>query len=307
MKEAEKILAKGIENISEIANNIILWYNNTCYLNKPTKTINLLKMAKSIIKLGKLSDSDSKFILSKVKEHAKNINSNFDLSTKHAPVLNPVKLFDLAITIWTNDSAEYADSFIIKKMASLQLILASATGARWADIVRLRWDFLTARELDHGLVIRFKLPFTKSDPYNQNSKSISIFKNEKVKYCPIFWLKQFWALKGKPSQGFIFSLEENEPVKIEKTFYYVKKFAKQENFPVLPTRHTPRVSMTAFLAVKKVPKERILEALNWSHNSLMLERYLNWHLSELTDSPAFIWSQEFHSAKPFAYLNNMPI
>ena len=75
--------------------------------------------------------------------------------------------------------------------------------------------------------------------------------------------------------------------------------AQRLNWEPVPTRHSFRVSVVIFLALKGMDRERLIEHLNWKFNTHMLARYLAWHLSQTPDSPAAILAAEFEKSEPF--------
>ena len=192
-------------------------------------------------------------------------------------------------------------------MAAIHLILAISTGGRWVDVSRIKWDRLSVRVKKDRTFIRFHLPFIKTDLFNNDSRSLTICSNRVIpRYCPVRMLVKYWQYLGRPTNGFVFPKNASEPINGDVTYHQIKKFCLKFGLQ-LPTKHTPRTSFVALLGSKNLDRERLTEALNWRHDSVMVARYLNWHLSEQDDSPAVVFASEFEQKQPFAVIDDMPI
>ena len=290
----------------DIAHKVIDWFKGRCKL-KILKTTVLRDVAHKVAMATQMSNHKKKIFDTVIREGAKEINLEFCLHTKHAPVINQKNLFQLVIDVWNDNTNLYKHNLITRKTAALHLILAVATGCRWVDLTRIKWDKFMVSKKSYGIFIRFMLPFTKTDPFNKNSKTITICSVENRKFCPVYYLMKYWILMGKPTNGFILVNDQGMQTNGDATFHQIKRQSRRQRWKIQPTKHTPRVSMATLLALKGVKKERILESLNWSHNSEMLATYLNWRLSENENSPAAIWAKEMNTKDAFKIVEGVPL
>ena len=78
-----------------------------------------------------------------VREFTVKLHAKFCLKTKQAPPLSWVKARALALALWTTTLTQTqtrTNSQLLRKAAALALMLGTATGARWADLHRLKWE-----------------------------------------------------------------------------------------------------------------------------------------------------------------------
>ena len=82
-----------------------------------------------------------------VREFTVKLHANFCLKTKQAAPLSWPDARRLARILW-NATIEHPKehSTLLRKSAALALMLGTATGARWGDLHRLRWDDITKVE-----------------------------------------------------------------------------------------------------------------------------------------------------------------
>ena len=79
-----------------------------------------------------------------VREFTVKLHARFCLKTKQAPPLSWPDARRLARLLW-NATIEHPreHSTLLRKAAALALMLGTATGARWGDLHRLRWEDIT--------------------------------------------------------------------------------------------------------------------------------------------------------------------
>ena len=78
-----------------------------------------------------------------VREFTVKLHARFCLKTKQANPLSWPNARRLALKLWNatlSTAQTRANSVLLRKAAALALMLGTATGARWADLHRLRWE-----------------------------------------------------------------------------------------------------------------------------------------------------------------------
>ena len=237
-----------------------------------------------------------------ISQYVKNFNLKWSRPTKHAPIIKIDKMIDLARQLWDAKFPRNLGSLNKRRMAALQIMICCFSGARWVDCCRIAWNRLNINKFSHGTFVQFHLPFSKADIGNSNSKIITISSTSDPRKCPVEFLKKFWIFKGKPTAGFIFSVK-NTHINGNCTYYQMQTFAKKLNWTVLPTKHSLRVAFCVFLSLNNVPREKIIQALNWKFDTTMIQRYVAWHTAQAPDAPAALIARELDKIQPFEVLN----
>ena len=78
-----------------------------------------------------------------VREFTVKLHAKFCLKTKQAPPLSWKDARQLAYSLWNltlSRNQTRTNSVLLRKAAALALMLGTATGARWADLHRLKWE-----------------------------------------------------------------------------------------------------------------------------------------------------------------------
>ena len=121
---------------------------------------------------------------------------------------------------------------------------------------------------------------------NDDIRTLSGSKNKL--YCPIFAICRFWDYLGRPLIGPVFPKTPflKARVDVRSSFYIVRKMAKKLGWSQIPQKHSPRISMLAFLAKAGFNSSQLNHHFGWTANSIMTWHYLGQNLACASDSPA---------------------
>ena len=140
-------------SVSKLTIFLFNWYL-TASLRKleksplPIKPGTLNRKLQIVIKIMKkhfsnFKDTHEMRLRQHVREFTVKLHAKFCLKTKQAPPLSWVKARALALALWTTTLTQTqtrTNSQLLRKAAALALMLGTATGARWADLHRLKWE-----------------------------------------------------------------------------------------------------------------------------------------------------------------------
>ena len=220
---------------------LLNWYKKTS-LNKlkksslPIKPGSLNRRLQQVIKI--MKDNFTNFhtthemrLKQYVREFTVQLHARFCLKTKQANPLPWPAARHLALKLWNatlTRAQTRTNSVLLRKAAALALLLGTATGARWGDLHRLRWDDikkvspvgqtqLLSWNLDQsgGKKNTFKSTYGIQKT-TQSVRSLNVYTirqrpmEERLK-CPIYWLQQYFKYRNRPQPRVYFFLSWRHP------------------------------------------------------------------------------------------------
>ena len=116
---------------------------------------------------------------------------------------------------------------------------------------------------------------SKASWNNQLQQYIVLPKMENYWHCPFSALLRHWKFKDRPKTGFIFNdLRQNsEYIDGKKTLRLVQNMAIKRLWESVPTGHTMRISLLAYLVDLGFDREKICMHFGWKHDSEMVRHY----------------------------------
>ena len=219
-----------------------------------------------------------------------NLNLKFKLQTKQAPFIPWEVAFKISNTLWQDNELRRghdSSALLKRKTSSVALMLATTSGQRWIDIMRLRWEDLMFFNTYTTRGVQASLRMSKNNLCNTTPQvaTWSGKPNDSPTKSPVAALKRWWRYNGQPRSGYIFSYDNKSPEQVgASTIYYVQTYARMLRLPV-PTKHSPRVSMCLTQYELGIDSSRIDRSLNWKTDR-MQKHYLNVRDLRALSAPA---------------------
>ena len=172
-------------------------------------------------------------------------------------------------------------------MASIAYFLATTSGARWIDIMRLRWEDLSFFTTPLTKGIQASMRMSKNNLCNTAPQVLTWTGKNNIgpENNPVAALKRWWRYCGQPRSGYIIGIPNKTPEQVGKsTIYFVQQYARTLNLPI-PTKHSARVSMCVTLYELGTEPGQIDRAMNWKTDR-MQKHYLNKRNLRSLNAPA---------------------
>ena len=245
-----------------------------------------------------------------VREFTVKLHAKFCLQTKQANPLSWPDARNLALKLWNatlTRTQTRTNSVLLRKAAALALMLGTATGARWGDLHRLRWEDISKviqweipngncinilylqTTLEGRKYIQIHIRHSKNNPISEIPQCYTIKQRpmeERIK-CPIYWLQQYFKFRMRPTQGYIFAYPNGSPIDGSSTIKVIRTQCRNDNWPEtkLPTKHSLRISMVLTLSGLKIPEDQINRFMMWKSPE-MQHYYINRRDHMLQMAPA---------------------
>ena len=246
-----------------------------------------------------------------VRDFTVKLHAKFCLKKKQANPLSWPDARKLALKLWTatlSTTQTRANSVLLRKAAALALMLGTATGARWADLHRLKWEDISKVNtkypttsnysyiqitLEGRKYIQVHIRHSKNNPISEIPQCFTIRQRpmeDRLK-CPVYWLQQYFKFKNRPTSGYIFSYPNGSPIDGANTIKLVRTQCISDNWPThkIPTRHSLRIMMVLTLSGLGIPENQINRFMMWKSPE-MQSYYINRRDHLLKLAPANIIS-----------------
>ena len=319
-------------SVELILNFILKEYQlETCNSNRPKPSKFLLDLFKDILKWSKITDSMRKKVKAAIERKIMSIRILSNQRTKPARTYPPQKLLKLIQDNWHRPVGGNGIHALTRKYTSAMAMICLVTGRRWIDVTRIKWDCLESYTTNLGLFYKFHLPTSKTNIRGQRLESITIRKVNSPKIVgPIKMLKMIHFWQGYPSKGFVFPCVSKEAVftvdpiwapwssyrckghwvdkaKIEclgqingiTTISVLQRFAINQGWDSVPTRHTFRRLVTLIHKRQGYTREEINELMGWVPTSNMPVHYAAGQDALMETAPANVYANELEKDNPF--------
>lgn len=226
----------------------------------------------------------------RIRELIIKLNLKFKLQTKQAPFITWESAFKIANELWQDNvlgRGHRASALYKRKASSIAYLLATTSGQRWIDIMRLRWEDLMFFNTATTRGVQASLRMSKNNLCNSTPQvaTWSGKPHESPTTSPVAALKRWWNFNNQPRCGYILSYPNKTPEQVgDSTIYYVQTYAEKLGLTV-PTKHSPRVSMCLTQYELGVEPGRIDRSLNWKTDR-MQKHYLNVRDLRSLNAPA---------------------
>lgn len=221
-----------------------------------------------------------------------------------APIFHPSQHLKLIKTLWFKTQQNINLTFA-NRTTAVQALICLYTFRRWVDPTRIRWEHCTVTRIQNRTFLKFTLAASKTNTKGQRNEFITLQQNDSD-LCPVKILKQYWRIRGCPRTGFVLPcIHSNRvfrrdnlfqqwdayvcPGHVKKdkklvpclgelngktSFGYYERAAKNQNWKVLPHRHSFRRAGIVIANKLNMPRERITEFFGWKSNSEMPSLYV---------------------------------
>ena len=348
MKLDEKQVRSHFESLTVTFQNVIdfartVYEDASRVKNTLLSSDNLFNIIKQVCVILGTSDEFKRAIQYKLFDVVAEYRILGNQRTHTADLKSPLRIRQLISNLWFKSSsgAKYAKPFSLlklrrRKIAAIHTLLCFLTGRRWADIARLRWDFISLHKLPHAMCLKIPICISKANYKGRRNESICLVRDHS-KLCPIRILTEFWILSGRPKVGFILKCQHIN-VKPVKHFYtsgrgyacnghrrggkvtrclgningnltqgIMARESKLCGFTKPPTKHTFRKLLVVMAYKMGFTREQLCDMFGWIHTSGQPANYLADNFGTATNSLAFRMAKEIKKDNLKTYLEDVPI
>ena len=215
-----------------------------------------------------------------------------DYAQKHGTIVKQAKTFkwdifkNVAKNLWLTKVRKYSDRNRRRKMASLIPYIAFFAGARWGDIMNIRWEniiwYKESRETGRKTAV-IVASATKNNAVGDHYTSYPLSEQKLTKHnsiwdCPYRALLRHYVYMGFPSSGNIFVLSDGKPMTPKQSYdVFSSAFILQyppSKYPEFNIgRHSARVTACNTLHKLRVSEKEINKHFHW-RSDFMMDTYL---------------------------------
>ena len=200
-----------------------------------------------------------------------------------------------------------------RKKAALMVSICLLTGARFGDLVHLKWKNVVYQKTNNGTeFIKLILSFSKGDPLN-NRGDVKMFRVDKNNEFNPWGMLKFFARRTKRSEKYVFATEVfKHSRKLRKEFYstsdmvyHLQRGAKQCAYKTIYTGHSCRNGVVSTLTMGGATDEQLRIFLNWQPDSTMPHLYKRTNCEQSNIGCAKLMNGLIESKEIFSLQNNL--